>query len=103
MIDRTKLSGDQRKAIECWRFNAYRAMASTGWSYPVEQVWATSSVIFTSPPRDDRYTNGSRDSGPVYATESEAWDACLAEVRKRMDERMAELEKMAVKAHREAK
>ena len=98
MLDRTKLPWEKSNAVECWQVFPARATCNISWQNPVERVWATNSSIYTTKPDGKGYMGGRRSSRPLYATEAEAWEACLTEFREWFDERMKKLEDMAAKA-----
>lgn len=96
-MDRTSLHYERSKAVPAWRYNAHIALDRYSYHYCVTKVWVTSQATFTKDPATS-HECGSRDSGPVYATEAEAWQACLAEVEKWCADGIARLREEAAKA-----
>lgn len=94
-IDHATLPDWNEPPLECWQFNAYRAMDHNHPHAPVAKVWATRYTLYRSKPTGTLRDTGSRSIGTLYATEAEAWQACIAEVREWCDKRIALLEKMA--------
>lgn len=97
-IDRSQLSRKMDEAVPCWRFNTYRALDYVGCLSPITKVWATSTLLYQEYSDGVRSTAGVKSDDPVYATEAEAWEACIAEAKAWCDKRIKALEKMAREA-----
>ena len=100
-IDRDTLPSESENAVKCWRFNIYRALEflTTSVVFP---VWATRTTVYSARPDEGRSrASGSRSDDPLYATEADAWAACIAEFKRWCDERLNKLEEMAAKAGEE--
>lgn len=95
-IDNEKLPSLRQKALPCWKFNSYVASDRHGLCRgAVKQVWATKFALYQSDPRSDGFASGSQSVGILYRTESDAWKACIAEVERMHEKRMAKLRELA--------
>ena len=99
-IDNETLPTFKNDAIVCWRFNLSRATDTHAWS-PVERVWATQRCTYFGDPNGDGYVSGSQTVGTLYATEHDAWEACIAAVQEFFCDRIDELRDMADAARKE--
>ncbi|MHA7813285.1 MAG: hypothetical protein ACX94C_07845 [Phycisphaerales bacterium] len=95
-IDNETLPSLRQKALPCWQFNSYLACDRYGSCRDaVKQVWATKYALYRIDPRSDGFASGSQTVGILYRTESEAWQACIAEVERMHEKRMVKLRELA--------
>ena len=90
-IDNSTLPFERTKAVPCWQFNLHRAAFDRYGCSPVDKVWATKRVKYRRDPSDDGHSFGSQSIGVLYATEAEAWEACILAVEEAFDERLDKL------------
>ena len=58
-------------------------------------MWAKRRVIYRRDPAEDGDSYGSRNVGVLYATEADAWAACIAEVKEHQAKVLARLMEIA--------